>query len=119
VSKYLLNTGDKPQNGVQFIIYLFTHMLSELWCIELVKADVIMRKNNILFYFTGLVKVRAINDNIYLPGALANYLILTRGAVFAGRQMSVPVSIEARGGKGTSGAVLSLAILFKSFQILR
>jgi len=56
-------------------------MLSELWRIELVKADAIMRINNILFYFTGLVKVREINDNIYLPGALANHLISTGGAV--------------------------------------
>lgn len=64
------------------------HSLSTHRGVELIKADAINHKDNIPFYFTGSVKVRAINDNIYLPGGIGGPFDSYGGSLFGGNQMS-------------------------------
>lgn len=102
---FLLNTSDKKRS-VRSAYYPFTlFSLNSLIRVNVLDADAIKHQNNIMFYFTGLVKVPAINDNIYLPGAMADHLTSFGGHLFNGPQMSILEWIDA-GATGTYGAVV-------------
>lgn len=102
---YLLSTSDEHRNvrAVFFsrIKYLFSWVLN----IDVLSADAIKNKTDILFYFTGHKNVRWVNENNYLPGAIADHLTSAGGYLFKGNQMSALNWIDA-GVTGTYGAVV-------------
>jgi hypothetical protein len=57
-----------------------------------------------MFYFTGLTQVQHIDDNTFLPGAIADHLTSAGGDLFGTGQMSILKWIEA-GATGSYGAV--------------
>jgi len=59
---------------------------------------------DVLFYFTGLANVPAIDTNTYRPGAVADHLTSFGGAIPPGGQMSVLAWLEA-GATGSFGTV--------------
>jgi len=102
---YLLDTSDKHRNVRSVSYPVIKESLGKLLTIESLKADAIKNKNNVMFLFTGLKKVKWVNKNNYLPGAMADHLTSTGGRLFRGRQMSVLKWIDA-GVTGTYGTVV-------------
>ncbi len=102
---YLLSTSDKHRN-VRAVNYLkIKAIFDRVLKVDVIKADAIINKTDILFYFTGLKKVKWVNKNDYIPGAIADHLTSAGGALFNGGQMSVLDWIDA-GATGTFGAVV-------------
>jgi len=73
--------------------------------IEIVDADYIRDKADVLFYFTGVKQVEALDSNHFLPGAIADHLTSAGGVLFGGRQMSALAWLEA-GATGSYGTVV-------------
>ncbi|RDH81038.1 MAG: TIGR03790 family protein [endosymbiont of Galathealinum brachiosum] len=104
-SAYLLSTSDKQRN-VRAVYYPhIKKTLGDVLNVEVIKADAIKNANDVMFYFTGQEKVKWVNKNKYLPGAVADHLTSTGGHLFNGKQMSVIEWIDA-GVTGTYGTVV-------------
>jgi len=104
-SAYLLDTSDKHRNVRSVSYPAIKKTLGKLLTIESLKADAIKNKNNVMFLFTGLKKVKWVNENNYLPGAVADHLTSAGGQLFRGKQMSALKWIDA-GVTGTYGTVV-------------
>lgn len=103
-SAYLVSTSDKARN-VRALDFDQTRMLMRtIMPTEIVKADFIEHKRDVMFYFTGLAQVPHLQDNTYLPGAMADHLTSAGGDLFGTGQMSILKWIEA-GATGSYGAV--------------
>lgn len=104
-SAYLLSTSDRQRN-VRAINYpIIEKTFGQVLKVKHLKADAIKNKKDIMFYFTGLAKVKWVKENNYLPGAIADHLTSVGGQLFKGEQMSVLKWIEA-GVTGTYGTVV-------------
>lgn len=104
-SAYLLSTSDKQRNVRSIYYPAILSSLKRLLNIELISADAVMKKNDVMFYFTGRKNVPGINDNAYFPGAIADHLTSYGGQIFGGSQMSVLEWIDA-GLTGSYGTVV-------------
>jgi uncharacterized protein (TIGR03790 family) len=67
--------------------------------------DYIENKSGVLFYFTGLVSVPALETNQYLPGAIADHLTSFGGQVPTSGQMSITRWLEV-GATASYGTVV-------------
>jgi uncharacterized protein (TIGR03790 family) len=67
--------------------------------------DYIENTTDVLFYFTGLASVPAIETNTYLPGAIADHLTSYGGQVPTSGQMSIARWLEV-GATGSFGTVV-------------
>ncbi|NWG40119.1 MAG: TIGR03790 family protein [Hydrogenophilaceae bacterium] len=102
---YLVSTRDSARN-VRAKGYENTRdMLRKLIPAEIVKADSIQNKRDVMFYFTGLTHVPHLETNTYLPGAIADHLTSAGGALLENGQMSILKWIDA-GATGSYGAVI-------------
>ncbi|MBE9568111.1 MAG: TIGR03790 family protein [Proteobacteria bacterium] len=86
---YLMNTSDKARNVRSRRYPVIQQLLSENINIDQVDGDVLKGRKDVMFYFTGLTKVKAIESNRYLPGAIADHLTSSGGNLFGFRQMSI------------------------------
>jgi len=86
---YLLSTLDKARNVRSRRYRVIEQLLSEKINIEIINSDVLTGKDDVMFYFTGLKKVKQIDSNQYLPGAIADHLTSYGGRLFGGTQMSI------------------------------
>jgi len=102
---YLMNTTDKARNARSRRYRVIQELLAEKINIEQINSDVLKNKKDVMFYFTGLAKVKAINSNQYLPGAIADHLTSTGGRLFGGKQMSILRWLDA-GATASYGAVV-------------
>ena len=104
-SAYLVSTSDKERN-VRAVHYpIIKKSLGKLLNIELIHADAIKNKPDVMFYFTGMKEVKYLGENKYAPGALADHLTSAGGHLFKGTQMSVLNWVDA-GVTGTYGTVV-------------
>ena len=92
---YLMNTSDKARNVRSKRYRVVNELLSDNINIEQVDGDVLVDKKDVMFYFTGLKRVRAIESNTYLPGAIADHLTSSGGNLSGGRQMSIMRWLDA------------------------
>lgn len=102
---YLMSTTDKARNARSRRYRVIQELLAEIINIEQINSDVLKNKKDVMFYFTGLAKVKAINSNQYLPGAIADHLTSTGGVLFGGAQMSILRWLDA-GATASYGAVV-------------
>lgn len=72
---------------------------------EIVKANALENRSDVMFYFTGLTHVPSLDSNRFLPGAIADHLTSAGGELFGGSQMSSLAWLEA-GATGSYGAVV-------------
>jgi len=102
---YLLSTSDQARN-VRAAGYdeLRTRMHS-IFPTEIVQADTLARKTDVMFYFTGLTQVPSLDSNTFLPGAIGDHLTSAGGDLFGSSQMSSLKWLEA-GATGSYGAVV-------------
>ena len=113
---YLLSTSDAQRNVRAAGYEQAQTLLNKLLPIEILKANQIEDKRDVMFYFTGLMQVPNIDHNTYLPGAMADHLTSTGGVLFNGDQMSILKWIEA-GATGSYGAVVEPCNFPQKFPI--
>ena len=115
-SAYLVSTSDKNRN-VRSVSYEQTRsLMSKVIPTEIVRADFIQDKGDVMFYFTGLANVPHIDDNTYLPGAIADHLTSAGGDLPGSGQMSILKWIEA-GATGSYGAVAEPCNFLQKFPM--
>ena len=92
---YLVSTDDQARNVRSKEYETISESLKNNIQIEIVQKNFIKDKTDVMFYFTGLKKVPEIKSNTFLPGALADHLTSTGGALFGVRQMSIMKWLQA------------------------
>lgn len=101
---YLLNTSDKSRSVRAVFFDQTVKALGEAFHLEKLDADSIKDKHDVLFYFTGSVKVDNLSSLGFLPGAMADHLTSVGGQLDGDGQMSSLRWLEA-GATGSYGAV--------------
>jgi len=104
-SAYLLSTSDKHRNVRAAQFPLYAKSLYRLMSVEQVFADALRHKQDVMFYFTGRSSVKYLDENVFLPGSIADHLTSAGGHLFNGNQMSIVEWIDA-GASGSYGAVV-------------
>lgn len=102
---YLLSTSDVQRNVRASDFVNIQAAFGNLLPVQVVKSNVLKRKRDVLFYFTGLKQVAAINSNRFLPGAVADHLTSSGGVLFGSDQMSSIEWLE-KGATGSYGTVV-------------
>lgn len=102
---YLVSTSDKRRNVRSAIYPAINAKMRALVRINIVEADYIQDKSDVLFYFTGQKTVKKLDSNDYLPGAIADHLTSAGGVLFGASQMSAIKWLEA-GATGSYGTVI-------------
>jgi len=112
---YLVSTSDKDRN-VRAVYYpeIIERYMNSPYDIRLVKADFIQHRKNVLFYFTGVSRVTALDSNHFVPGAIADHLTSTGGALLSDEQMSSLRWLEA-GATGSYGSVVEACNFIDKF----
>ncbi len=102
---YLMDTHDKNRN-VRSIFYdnVIKYMKNNIE-VKRIKGQALKNKKDVLFYFTGLIRVPGIETNQFLPGAIADHLTSTGGQLTDSKQMSIMQWIKA-GATGSYGTVV-------------
>lgn len=111
---YLMNTSDKARNVRSRRFKVIQELLSEKINIEQINSNVLENKNDVMFYFTGLIEVEAIDTNKYLPGAIADHLTSSGGRLFGGNQMSILRWLDA-GATASYGTVVEPCAFTQKF----
>lgn len=102
---YLMDTSDKARNVRAAHYPEIMNMLGNDVHLERIRADSLVGKSDVLFYFTGLTKVTGLDSLSFLPGAIADHLTSAGGQLTGSSQMSSLRWIEA-GATGSYGAVV-------------
>jgi len=103
-SAYLLNTNDKSRNVRSYYYPAIKKRFKNIFNVRIIKSNALENKDDVMFYFTGLIKVKKINTNRYLPGAIADHLTSTGGRLINRSQMPADKWLEA-GATGSYGNV--------------
>jgi uncharacterized protein (TIGR03790 family) len=102
---YLVSTSDAARNVRAAMYPEILQKLDRIFDLRLVKADFIKNKKNVMFYFTGIMKVAELDSIQFLPGAMADHLTSSGGQLTGGDQMSSLRWLEA-GATGSYGTVV-------------
>lgn len=111
---YLMNTSDKARNVRSRRYKIIQELLAENINIEQINSDVLKNKEDVMFYFTGLTKIKAIDSNKYLSGAIADHLTSSGGHLFGFRQMSILRWLDA-GATASYGTVVEPCAFTQKF----
>jgi hypothetical protein len=115
-SAYLVSTSDKSRNVRSVNFEKTRSLMRRIIPTEIVNADFIRNKRDVMFYFTGLANVSHLQDNTYLPGAMADHLTSAGGDLLGSGQMSILKWIEA-GATGSYGAVAEPCSFLQKFPL--
>jgi len=111
---YLLSTSDKARN-VRALNYEKIERRMAGWIrTEVVHSDGLKNTGNILFYFTGKVRVPYLETLKFVPGAIADHLTSAGGQLSGSKQMSALRWLEA-GATGSYGTVVEPCNLLGKF----
>jgi uncharacterized protein (TIGR03790 family) len=102
---YLVSTSDKERNVRAAGYDVVRSRMQGIFPTEIVAANVLRDRTDVMFYFTGLTHVPALDSNTYLPGAIADHLTSAGGELFGGSQMSSLAWLQA-GATGSYGTVV-------------
>jgi uncharacterized protein (TIGR03790 family) len=102
---YLLNTPDKLRSVRSIHFEQTAKELADVFPIEIMETESISDRQDVLFYFTGLVEVPNLQTLGFLPGALADHLTSTGGQLTDSKQMSSLRWLEA-GATASYGTVV-------------
>ena len=111
---YLMNTTDKARNVRARRYKIIQELLADNIKIEQINSDVLENKNDVMFYFTGKARVKSIDSNHYLPGAIADHLTSSGGHLFSDSQMSVLRWLDA-GATASYGTVVEPCAFTQKF----
>jgi uncharacterized protein (TIGR03790 family) len=102
---YLVVTSDKARNVRAGYFEQTAKELAGVFPIEIIEADSIADRHDVLFYFTGLAEVPDLHTLDFLPGALADHLTSAGGQLTGSSQMSILRWLEA-GATASYGTVV-------------
>ena len=102
---YLVITSDKARSVRANYFELTAQELNGVFPIEIPETDAIIDRHDVLFYFTGLVRVPQLDTLDFLPGALADHLTSAGGQLTDSSQMSSLRWLEA-GATASYGTVV-------------
>lgn len=102
---YLLSTPDKKRSVRAAYFETTAKELAGVFPIEVLDADAIEHRQDVLFYFTGLPQVPQLKTLGFLPGALADHLTSFGGQLTDSSQMSSLRWLEA-GATASYGTVV-------------
>lgn len=102
---YLLHTPDKARSVRAATFAQTAQELAGVFPIEVLEASDLRDRHDVLFYFTGLAQVGALETLTFLPGALADHLTSFGGQLTDSRQMSSLRWLEA-GATASYGTVV-------------
>lgn len=102
---YLLSTPDKPRNVRSALFPEAAERLKNVFRIEVLNSEAIANRHDVMFYFTGLSQVPALDTLTFLPGALADHLTSAGGQLTDSSQMSILRWLEA-GATASYGTVV-------------
>lgn len=111
---YLVNTNDKARNVRAMLYPSILQYLGKKLNLQVVHADGIQNRDNVLFYFTGTAKVSGLKTVRFLPGAIADHLTSSGGQLTGSDQMSSLRWLEA-GATGSYGTVVEPCNLLDKF----
>ncbi len=111
---YLMRTTNKARNVRARRYDVIEKSLSDKIRIEQISSDALEDKKDVMFYFTGLAKVKKIDTNHYLPGAIADHLTSSGGKLFGHRQMSLLRWLDA-GATASYGTVVEPCAFTQKF----
>jgi uncharacterized protein (TIGR03790 family) len=103
-SAYLLKTTDVARSSRAALFPQIAEKLNPFWPVYFLDQNSIENKTDVMFYFTGLIKVPNIDKNAYLPGAIADHLTSTGGVLTGSDQMNILDWLKA-GATASYGAV--------------
>jgi uncharacterized protein (TIGR03790 family) len=92
---YLVSTTDQARNVRARVYERVAAVFDNRIGLEIVEADVLTDRRDVLFYFTGRPMVEELSTNHYLPGAIADHLTSLGGVLFNDQQMSILKWIDA------------------------
>lgn len=104
---YLVTTPDKARSvrSSLFPLASKTVLPASGVLVAQVNAEYIENRRDVMFYFTGAVRVPKIESNTYLPGAIADHLTSAGGQLTNSGQMSILRWLDA-GATASYGAVV-------------
>mgnify|MGYP006275354993 CR=1 FL=1 len=102
---YLLSTSDYKRNVRLGLFDRAMRMASPALRFELLQADALRDRRDVLGYFTGLQRVEGIGSNHFRPGAVADHLTSLGGQLTDSSQMSALRWLEA-GATASYGTVV-------------
>ncbi|MBW8328082.1 MAG: TIGR03790 family protein [Thiobacillus sp.] len=102
---YLVSTSDKARNVRAASYPTLRAQMQRILPTEIVEANALENKSDVMFYFTGLTHVPSLDSNTFLPGAVGDHLTSAGGDLFGGSQMSSLAWLQA-GATGSYGAVV-------------
>ena len=102
---YLVSTTDKARNVRAGGYPALRAQMQRILPVEIVETNALENKADVMFYFTGLTHVPALDRNTFLPGAVGDHLTSAGGVLFGGSQMSSLAWLQA-GATGSYGAVV-------------
>ena len=104
-SAYLLKTSDQARSSRAVFFPEIAEKFKNLWPVNYLEQDYISGRKDVMFYFTGMVNVQHINENHFLPGAVADHLTSSGGILSGSNQMNIMDWLKA-GATGSYGAVI-------------
>jgi uncharacterized protein (TIGR03790 family) len=102
---YLLSTTDRARNVRAAGYPALRAQMQAILPVEIVEANALENKSDVMFYVTGLTHVPSLERNRFLPGAIGDHLTSAGGELFGGSQMSSLAWLKA-GATGSYGAVV-------------
>ena len=102
---FLLTTADKRRSVRNVFFDEIRKHFANIYDVQILNANGIQNRNDILFYFTGAVSVPHLNTLTFLPGAMADHLTSAGGQLTDSSQMSAMRWLEA-GATGSYGAAI-------------
>jgi uncharacterized protein (TIGR03790 family) len=102
---YLVSTSDKARNVRAADYPAIAARMADWIDSEIVQAEGIQDRTDVLFYFTGKVRVPHLDSLQFVPGAIADHLTSAGGRLTDSRQMSALRWLEA-GATGSYGTVV-------------
>jgi len=104
-SAYLLKTSDVARSSRARFFPILEQRLGKLWSVHYLEQDFITGRQDVMFYFTGLIHVPHIFENHYLPGAIADHLTSSGGVMSGNDQMNIMEWLRA-GATASYGTVV-------------
>ena len=101
---YLLDTSDEARTVRSVFFPLIHAAFAEFLPIRTLRTDHLYDRDDVLFYFTGLRRVKGLDTLDFVPGAIADHLTSYAGQLTRNSQMSALRWLEA-GATGSYGAV--------------
>ncbi len=111
---YLLSTSDTQRNVRATRYGLARAMSGSILDLRVLQTDKLQGRSDVMFYFTGSVRVPDLRSNRFLPGAIGDHLTSTGGDLLGNRQMSILEWISA-GATGSYGTVVEPCNFLEKF----